>query len=66
MAGRPIKKRTCAQPVVGRAMPENEIPPVYAGGYLLRPFTIITIILIVSYTNLDNLEVHAILVLILY
>ena len=27
MAGRPIKRRTCAQPVVGRAMPENEIPP---------------------------------------
>ena len=27
MAGRPIKKRTCAQPVVDRAMPENEIPP---------------------------------------
>ena len=28
MAGRPIKKRTCAQLVKGRAMPENEIPPV--------------------------------------
>ena len=27
MAGRPIKKRTCALPVSIRAMPENEIPP---------------------------------------
>ena len=24
-------KRTCAQPVSGRAMPENEIPPVLRG-----------------------------------
>ena len=27
MAGRPIKKRTCALPVKVRAMPENKIPP---------------------------------------
>ena len=27
MAGRPTKKRTCAQPVSVRAMPENEKPP---------------------------------------
>lgn len=27
MAGRPIKKRTCASPVSFRALPENEIPP---------------------------------------
>ena len=26
MAGRPILRRTCAQPVSFRAMPENEIP----------------------------------------
>ena len=26
MAGRPIKKRTCASPVSFRALPENEIP----------------------------------------
>ena len=29
------KKRTCAQPVSHRAMPENEIPPRDAGGLLL-------------------------------
>ena len=34
MAGRPIKRRTCALPVSFRALPENEIPP--AGGYLLH------------------------------
>ena len=27
MAGRPTSKRTCAQPVSVRAMPENEKPP---------------------------------------
>ena len=26
-AGRPIQKRTCAQPVKIRVIPENEIPP---------------------------------------
>ena len=29
------KKRTCALPVKVRAMPETEIPPAIAGGYLL-------------------------------
>ena len=28
------KKRTCALPVKVRAMPETEIPPAIAGGYL--------------------------------
>lgn len=29
------KRRTCALPVLGRAMPENEIPPRFTGGSLL-------------------------------
>ena len=28
-------KRTCALPVTSRVLPENEIPPVFTGGYLL-------------------------------
>ena len=31
MADRPNKRRTCASPVVFRAMPDNEIPTFYGG-----------------------------------
>ena len=35
MAGRPIKKRTCAPPVAFRAMPENEIPLFHGGIFIV-------------------------------
>ena len=39
------KKGTCAPPVEGRAMPENEIPPVLRGDiyFLRQPFVMIKI-----------------------
>ena len=36
MAGRPIKKLTCAQPVKFRVIPENEIPRVSTRGFLSK------------------------------
>ena len=43
MAGRPILRRTCAQPVKIRVIPENEIPPamrvdVYLKDYSFYPY----------------------------
>ena len=37
-------KRTCASPVVIRAMPENEIPPVYGGIFIVKMQSIVCII----------------------
>ena len=36
MTGRSILRRTCALPVMVRAMPENEIPPAMRVDYYLR------------------------------
>lgn len=36
MTGRSILRRTCAQPILIRAMPENEIPPAMRVDYYLK------------------------------
>ena len=36
------KKGTCAPPVEGRAMPENEIPPVIRGDIYLMKIKLVT------------------------
>ena len=49
MAGRPIKSATVAQPVKGRAMPENEIPPAMRVDIYLQLFNFFLMSLIGQY-----------------
>ena len=47
MAGRPTLKRTCAPPVLFRAMPENEIPPVIRGDIYLMVMVVMMVMMVV-------------------